>query len=123
MKNLFANIAAKQLYCNSVFGTIKKQIWAVSSAGSERLPYKQDVGGSNPSLPTKASIKRGFFSTTDCLYAEVAEPADALDSKSCGLNIRVGSTPTFCTKNGLKSCISSRFYFYISDEHVLNATH
>ena len=62
MKNLFANIAAKQLYCNSVFDTIKKQIWAVSSAGSERLPYKQDVGGSNPSLPTKTSLKRGFFS-------------------------------------------------------------
>lgn len=29
--------------------------------------------------------------------AEVAEPADALDSKSSGLNTRVGSTPTFCT--------------------------
>lgn len=29
--------------------------------------------------------------------AEVAEPADALDSKSSGLITRVGSTPTFCT--------------------------
>lgn len=28
------------------------KVGAVSSAGSERLPYKQDVGGSNPSLPT-----------------------------------------------------------------------
>lgn len=28
------------------------KVRAVSSAGSERLPYKQDVGGSNPSLPT-----------------------------------------------------------------------
>src|SRR5919108_2647338 len=27
-------------------------IWANSSAGSERLPYTQDVGGSNPSSPT-----------------------------------------------------------------------
>ena len=26
--------------------------WALSSAGSERLPYKQRVGGSNPSSPT-----------------------------------------------------------------------
>ena len=26
--------------------------WALSSAGSERLPYKQRVGGSNPSAPT-----------------------------------------------------------------------
>ena len=28
---------------------------ALSSAGSERLPYKQRVGGSNPSAPTKFS--------------------------------------------------------------------
>ena len=26
--------------------------WTLSSAGSERLPYKQRVGGSNPSAPT-----------------------------------------------------------------------
>ena len=29
-----------------------KYIWAISSAGSEHLPYKQRVGGSNPSSPT-----------------------------------------------------------------------
>ena len=28
---------------------------ALSSAGSERLPYKQRVGGSNPSAPTRNS--------------------------------------------------------------------
>ena len=28
----------------------------LSSAGSERLPYKQRVGGSNPSAPTKSKI-------------------------------------------------------------------
>jgi hypothetical protein len=27
--------------------------WGFSSAGSEHLPYKQRVGGSNPSTPTK----------------------------------------------------------------------
>jgi hypothetical protein len=27
--------------------------WEFSSAGSEHLPYKQRVGGSNPSTPTK----------------------------------------------------------------------
>ncbi len=27
-------------------------VWAFSSAGSEHLPYKQRVGGSNPSTPT-----------------------------------------------------------------------
>ena len=34
---------------------------ALSSAGSEHLPYKQRVGGSNPSAPTQASIFGGFF--------------------------------------------------------------
>ena len=32
-----------------------------SSVGSERLPYKQRVGGSNPSTPTKASEISGAF--------------------------------------------------------------
>ena len=32
---------------------VLKTIRALSSAGSERLPYKQRVGGSNPSAPTK----------------------------------------------------------------------
>ena len=27
-------------------------LWSLSSAGSERLPYKQRVGGSNPSATT-----------------------------------------------------------------------
>ena len=30
---------------------------ALSSVGSERLPYKQRVGGSNPSAPTPPFIK------------------------------------------------------------------
>ena len=34
---------------------------AFSSVGSEHLPYKQRVGGSNPSTPTKASITEAFF--------------------------------------------------------------
>ena len=32
-----------------------------SSAGSEHLPYKQRVGGSNPSTPTKQSERVAFF--------------------------------------------------------------
>ena len=27
--------------------------WSLSSVGSERLPYKQRVGGSNPGTPTE----------------------------------------------------------------------
>ena len=41
----------KQLYLHSVFQTWK--IRAISSAGSEHLPYKQGVTGSNPVSPTK----------------------------------------------------------------------
>ena len=29
------------------------QFWAINSVGSECLPYKEEVGGSSPSLPTK----------------------------------------------------------------------
>ena len=36
----------------AVLRKMKSPIWALSSAGSERLPYKQRVGGSNPSAPT-----------------------------------------------------------------------
>ena len=50
------------------FGGLKKSFYlcrakakrAFSSAGSEHLPYKQRVGGSNPSTPTKESSKYIF---------------------------------------------------------------
>ena len=32
---------------------VEKEFMAFSSAGSEHLPYKQRVGGSNPSTPTR----------------------------------------------------------------------
>jgi hypothetical protein len=43
-------------------GNSQSAVWGISSVGSERLPYKQDVGGSNPSFPTKALQKcKAFF--------------------------------------------------------------
>ena len=40
----------------------KDREWEFSSAGSEHLPYKQRVGGSNPSTPTENLEEiRGFF--------------------------------------------------------------
>lgn len=39
-----------------IFASLLRETWALSSAGSERLPYKQRVGGSNPSAPTKKRI-------------------------------------------------------------------
>ena len=38
---------------------------ALSSAGSERLPYKQRVGGSNPSAPTRCRMSGTSFFRTD----------------------------------------------------------
>ena len=39
---------------------------AFSSAGSEHLPYKQRVGGSNPSTPTRR--KRDFFNKVPLFF-------------------------------------------------------
>ena len=36
---------------------ILRKAWAISAAGSEHLPYKQRVGGSNPSSPTKEDLQ------------------------------------------------------------------
>ena len=51
----FAGMKKKRTFAT----LLKRRERALSSAGSERLPYKQRVGGSNPSAPTekwKASI-------------------------------------------------------------------
>ena len=41
---------------------LKECEWEFSSAGSEHLPYKQRVGGSNPSTPTLSPEEiRDFF--------------------------------------------------------------
>ncbi len=48
---------------SSTFASLLKQeTRAFSSAGSEHLPYKQRVGGSNPSTPTlkfRLLLKKG----------------------------------------------------------------
>ena len=48
---------------SSTFASLLTATWAVSAVGSEHLPYKQRVGGSNPSLPTNTSLARcaGLF--------------------------------------------------------------
>ena len=40
-----------------------RHAWEFSSAGSEHLPYKQRVGGSNPSTPTESLPldRKAFF--------------------------------------------------------------
>ena len=45
----FAGMKKKRTFAT----LLKRRERALSSAGSERLPYKQRVGGSNPSAPTR----------------------------------------------------------------------
>ena len=56
--------------------------WELSSVGSERLPYKQRVGGSTPSAPTKRvteiSVTLFFLYIIRCRFflSDVAIDAD-----------------------------------------------
>jgi hypothetical protein len=57
IKRFFCRKGKCNLYLHSLFG-------GISSAGSEHLPYKQRVGGSNPSSPTKqkpVAFVTGFY--------------------------------------------------------------
>ena len=52
----FYNIFNPKFFCfnfSSYLCTRLQKVRALSSAGLEHLPYKQRVGGSNPSAPTK----------------------------------------------------------------------
>ena len=40
----------------------------LSSAGSEHLPYKQRVGGSNPSAPTVVIERLAFMAGRFCIF-------------------------------------------------------
>ena len=50
---------------------LRQDAWEHSSVGSERLPYKQRVGGSTPSAPTKEAIG---FSGRSFRYDEGRNP-------------------------------------------------
>ena len=54
LKKVLKNFAGIKKGCNfaNANGKQPKRKRAFSSAGSEHLPYKQRVGGSNPSTPT-----------------------------------------------------------------------
>ena len=51
----FAQLKKNDYFCNRL-----RKVRAFSSAGLEHLPYKQRVGGSNPSTPT--NVKGGYQS-------------------------------------------------------------
>ena len=76
LRGTLRNRALKQL------ALTKAPFRALSSAGSERLPYKQRVGGSNPSAPTTEINAAGIPQTgcllfLSCLCCEEAVTANA----------------------------------------------
>ena len=54
VKNSIKNLVVIEIV--RTFAPLSKGNRALSSAGSERLPYKQRVGGSNPSAPTNKTV-------------------------------------------------------------------
>ena len=74
--------------------------WALSSAGSERLPYKQRVGGSNPSAPT-------FFQTAihrkmdGCFFVHERNGGRVGDTRKLGSRL--------CAKPASAGCAVVRF--------------
>ena len=83
-----------------IFAPLLQRERAFSSAGSEHLPYKQRVGGSNPSTPTKK------FPNPACRYALRA--FSSAGSEHLPYKQRVGgsnpSTPT--NKNGNRKTVA-----------------
>ena len=60
IRSLFYDVVSKNVskslvnhLKSHIFATAYDELRAFSSAGLEHLPYKQRVGGSNPSTPTK----------------------------------------------------------------------
>ena len=59
-----AQLAERKLPKLQVAGSspvIRSRNWKLSSVGSERLPYKQEVAGSNPAVSTKKGCFRASF--------------------------------------------------------------
>ena len=83
-----------------IFAPLLQRERAFSSAGSEHLPYKQRVGGSNPSTPTKKNPNPA------CRYALRA--FSSAGSEHLPYKQRVGgsnpSTPT--NKNGNRKTVA-----------------
>ena len=83
-----------------------KSLWALSSAGSERLPYKQRVGGSNPSAPTHwksstyGSFRKCFFHTWSPILKTMRKQTRNLLHKSPWFSLSL--THIFWSKSNLR---------------------
>ena len=70
---------------------------ALSSAGSERLPYKQRVGGSNPSAPTNRILfeiqKKNFLLILLSVLGRLAQLVQSVCLTSRGSAVRIRQRP------------------------------
>ncbi len=92
---------------------------ALSSAGSERLPYKQRVGGSNPSAPTKETYLAFRFrpiteetleSSINHFKGRLAQLVQSVCLTSRGSGVRIPQRPL---KNKTKSTLSLILFIYL----------
>ncbi len=74
---IFGHVKKKQYLCTR-FREISAER-AFSSAGLEHLPYKQRVGGSNPSTPTNKATKRETFEPLFCLFVAFPDGSSLTD--------------------------------------------
>ena len=80
----FAYFRKKAYFCIA-FETKER---AFSSAGSEHLPYKQRVGGSNPSTPTIVTQSLSFINT-----GRLAQLVQSICLTSRGSAVRIRQRP------------------------------
>ena len=106
--------------------------WVISSAGSEHLPYKQRVGGSNPSSPTQhkdgslAQLNRAFdYGSKGCRF-ESCRSHKALSGhfiRSVHFFVMLSFKDFFCSTPELQHehCKLTFFLKYLCHSEIMNA--
>ena len=81
---------------------------ALSSVGSERLPYKQRVGGSTPSAPTRE--KSSIYQTISPQEGRLAQLVQSVCLTSRGSGVRLPQRPP--KKRPVTDILRQVFFFY-----------
>ena len=94
--------------------------WAFSSAGSEHLPYKQRVGGSNPSTPTQVQTQGSFLITKHCIqeFGRLAQLVQSICLTSRGSAVRIRQRPLQLYSNFCLLPHNMRAFSSAGSEHL-----
>jgi hypothetical protein len=95
----------------------RKGLRAFSSAGSEHLPYKQRVGGSNPSTPTPHFPPQAF---PIAKHGRLAQLVQSICPTSRGSAVRIRQRPP---QRRLFHYNETVFFFYAFILHILRRRH